>query len=82
MAGVLFPPSDLKALIGDKVFDVVCECGELKSTQQLRLRPPSFWTGFTAAIKHSNDHHGFLKGEELRVLLDFDSRVAILNSSG
>lgn len=82
MAGVLFPNSDLKVLIGDKVFNMVCECGELKSTQQLRLRPPSFWTGFTAAIKHAKDLHGFSKGEELKVLLDFDRNVATLRSSG
>lgn len=76
MAGVLFPNADLRVLIKDFVFNVSCECGEMSSTQQLRLRPPNFWTGFTAALKHVVDFHGFARGHSLLLLVDFDSKNA------
>ena len=77
-AGVLFPTSDLRSLIVDCVFSVSCECAQMESVQQLRLRPPSFWTGFTALIKHSMNIHNFIKGEEIHIELDFENLKAIL----
>ena len=72
MAGVLFPSAELRALIKDYVFDVSCECGRMSSTQQLRLRPPNFWTGFTAALKHALDSHQVSKGDSVAMHLDFE----------
>lgn len=75
-AGVLFPRVELKEMIKDAVFKVVCECGKMNSVQELKLRPPNFWTGFTAAIKHCMDYHYFAKGDELNILLNFESGTA------
>ena len=77
-AGVLFPSSDLRAMVADTVFPVSCMCGLMESVQQLRLRPPNFWTGFTAAIKHAINEHEFKKGGELHILLDFETSSAKL----
>ena len=80
MAGVLFPSAELRGLIKDYVFDVVCECGNMSSTQQLRLRPPNFWTGFTAALKHAMNSHGLSKGKKIELVLDFEkSQALVLN---
>ena len=75
-AGVLFPRVELKEMIKDAVFKVVCECGEMNSVQELKLRPPNFWTGFTAAIKHCMDYHHFAKGDELNIVLNFEYKIA------
>jgi len=75
-AGVLFPPPDLRALISELKFTVVCDCGKLQTEQQLRFKLPTFWTGFTSAIKHLTDHHHYSKGEEITILIDFDSTTA------
>jgi hypothetical protein len=79
-AGVLFPSSDLRAMVLDSVFPVTCSCGRMESVQRLRLRPPNFWTGFTAAIKHAITQHNYVKGEEIKILLDFEKKSAILMS--
>ncbi len=76
MAGVLFPNAELRDLIKDFAFGVTCECDEMTSAQQLRLRPPNFWTGFTAALKHMMVAHGFTKGDTLFLRLDFDRKNA------
>jgi hypothetical protein len=52
----------------------------MESVQRLRLRPPNFWTGFTAAIKHLITQHNYVKGEEIKILLDFEKKSAILMS--
>ncbi len=78
MAGVLFPGAELRALIKDYVFDVGCECGKMSSTQQLRLRPPNFWTGFTAALKHALDNHQISRGDSITMLLDFECSKMIM----
>ena len=75
-AGVLFPSADLRAMIKDKLFSVNCSCNRLETQQQLRLRPPSFWTGFTAAIKHAMNDHNFSKNDVFKILLDFDTSKA------
>ena len=77
-AGVLFPSTDLRAMVLDSVFPVTCSCGRMESVQRLRLRPPNFWTGFTAAIKHAINQHNYVKGEEIKILLDFEKTSAIL----
>lgn len=77
-AGVLFPSSELRAMIGENIFTVSCECGKMESIQQLRLRPPNFWTGFTATIKHAINQHNYVKGEEIRIILDFGNSSAVL----
>ena len=78
--GVLNPPPDLRDMVRDILFPVSCTCGQMESLQKLRLQPPNFWTGFTAAIKHAIDQHGYSKGEEIRMLLDFEESKAILIS--
>lgn len=75
-AGVLFPRVELKEIIKDAVFKVVCGCGKMNSVQKLKLRPPNFWTGFSAAIKHCMDYHHFSKGDELVILLNFETETA------
>jgi hypothetical protein len=79
-AGVLFPPNDLRDMVKDVIFDVACDCLGMASEQQLRLRPPSFWTGFTGAIRHLTTDHYFVKGETVTMTLNFDLRTAIINS--
>jgi len=81
MAGVLFPKAELRAMIKDHSFDVECQCGRLNSTQQLRLRDPSFWTGFSASIKHLKDDHFYAKGAEVKILLDFNRLAAVIRTS-
>jgi hypothetical protein len=78
-AGVLFPSSDLRDMIKEIAFDVSCECHRMQSEQQLRLRPPSFWTGFSGAIRHLTTEHYFSKGESISMLLDFETKLAIIN---
>lgn len=78
MAGVLFPSAELRALIQGYVFDVFCECGKISSTQQLRLRLPNFWTGFTGALKHAIDFHQLTKGGQVSIRLSFDESKAVL----
>lgn len=77
-AGVLFPPNDLRDMVKETAFDVLCECRGMSSEQQLRLRPPSFWTGFTGAIRHLTSEHYFVKGESVTMLLDFDNHKALI----
>ena len=75
-AGVLFPKQELRDLIKNIAFDVVCACGAFESNQQLRLKDPSFWTGFTAAIKHLRNHHGWHERSEVSMRLNFDAKTA------
>lgn len=77
-AGVLFPPNDLRDMVKEVAFDVLCECRGMSSEQQLRLRPPSFWTGFTGAIRHLTSEHYFAKGESVSMILDFDNKRALI----
>ena len=79
-AGVLFPPPDLRAMIRYINFSVECECGKLASEQQLRFKPPTFWTGFSAAIKHLTDNHHYAKGEEICILVDFDAKKGLIQA--
>lgn len=79
-AGVLFPSNELKDMIKEIAFDVTCDCGGMVSEQQFRLRPPSFWTGFTAAIKHMTSSHFYIKGEVIEVVLRFDEQSAVLRT--
>lgn len=80
-AGVLFPTLDLSALIKEFIFDVECSCRGMESNQQLRLRPPNFWTGFTAAIKHAMNVHQFKREDEFKIVLDFDGPTATILTS-
>lgn len=75
-SGILFPSTELREMIKDSTFSVVCGCGKLNSIQQLRLTPDDFWMGFTAAIKHFMELHHFSKGDELVILLNFESKIA------
>lgn len=77
-AGVLFPPQDLREMIKNISFDQYCACGHLETKQQLRFHPPSFWTGFTASIKHAMKSHDYKKEIDIKVLLDFDAHSALL----
>lgn len=80
-AGVLFPKVELRVMIKDHSFDVECQCGEFNSNQQLRFKNPSFWTGFTASIKHLKNNHSYAKGEEVKILLDFNRLAAVIKIS-
>jgi hypothetical protein len=75
-AGVLFPKQELRDLIKDLSIDVQCECENFESKQQLRHREPSFWTGFTAAIKHLRNQHSWREGEDVRMLIKFEDSLA------
>jgi hypothetical protein len=75
-AGVLFPKQDLRAMIKPHSFQVSCYCNSYESNQMLRLKEPSFWTGFTGAIKHLQNHHGYSRGEEISILLDMNTKIA------
>lgn len=77
-AGVLFPPHELRDMVKEIAFDVSCECGGMISEQQLRLRPPNFWTGFTGTIRHLTSEHYFAKGESVTMILDFDNHRALI----
>ena len=77
-AGVLFPKAELRDMIKAHAFDVSCGCGTFESNQQLRLRNPSFWTGFTGSIKHLQNHHGYTKGDEIHMLVNLEKKVATL----
>jgi hypothetical protein len=75
-AGVLFPNPELRNMIKAFVFNVACDCGKLQSEQQLKLKDPSFWTGFSATIKHMTDFHHFTKGDDITMHLNFDTKLA------
>ena len=75
-AGVLFPSIELRNMIREISFSVICECDGMASEQQLRLRPPSFWTGFTGTIRHLTSEHHYVKGEMISMVLDFDANIA------
>lgn len=77
-AGVLFPKQELRDLINNLAIDVDCRCGKFESKQQLRLREPSFWTGFTAAIKHLRNQHSWREGEDVRMLINFEDCSATI----
>jgi hypothetical protein len=62
-------------LISELQFKVGCECGKLATEQLLRFKPPTFWTGFSSAIKHLTDQHHYVKGEDIRMLIDFDDMM-------
>jgi len=57
-------------------FPVECFCGAFESNQMLRMKNPSFWTGFTGSIKHLQNQHGYKKGHEIQILLDMDQKTA------
>ena len=75
-AGVLFPKQDLRDMIKPYSFEVTCFCGAFQSNQMLRLKKPSFWTGFTGAIKHLQNHHDYKRGQEICILLDMEKKIA------
>jgi hypothetical protein len=79
-AGVLFPKQELRDMVKLHSFPVECFCGTFESNQMLRMKNPSFWTGFTGAIKHLQNQHGYKKGQEIQMLLDMDRKTAkVLN---
>lgn len=81
-AGVLFPKQELRDMVKLYSFHVECFCGSFESNQMLRMKNPSFWTGFTGSIKHLQNHHGYKKGQEIRILLNMDKKSAmVLNAS-
>ena len=75
-AGVLFPKQELRDMVKLHSFSVKCFCGSFESNQMLRMKNPSFWTGFTGAIKHLQNHHGYKKGQEIQILLDMEEKIA------
>lgn len=75
-SGILFPPRELREMIKDVAFSVVCSCEKLISNQQLRLTADDFWTGFTAAIRHFMNLHDFVKGDQLVIWLNFQTKIA------
>jgi hypothetical protein len=75
-AGVLFPKQELRDMVKLHSFPVECFCGAFESNQMLRIKNPSFWTGFTGSIKHLQNQHGYKKGQEIQILLDMDKKTA------
>jgi hypothetical protein len=75
-AGVLFPKQELRDMVKLHSFQVKCFCEAFESNQMLRLKNPSFWTGFTGSIKHLQNHHGYKKGQEISILLDMEEKIA------
>ncbi len=75
-AGVLFPKQELRDMVKLHSFPVECFCGTFESNQMLRMKNPSFWTGFTGSIKHLQNQHGYKKGQEIQMLLDMDKKTA------
>jgi hypothetical protein len=75
-AGVLFPKQELRDMVKLHSFPVECFCGAFESNQMLRMKNPSFWTGFTGSIKHLQNQHGYKKGQEIQILLDMDKKTA------
>jgi hypothetical protein len=75
-AGVLFPKQELRDMVKLHSFQVECFCGSFESNQMLRMKNPSFWTGFTGSIKHLQNHHGYKKGQEINILLDMEKKIA------
>ena len=75
-AGVLFPKQELRDMVKLHSFPVECFCGAFESNQMLRMKNPSFWTGFTGSIKHLQNQHGYKKGQEIQMLLDMDTKTA------
>jgi hypothetical protein len=75
-AGVLFPKQELRDMVKLHSFQVKCFCEAFESNQMLRLKNPSFWTGFTGSIKHLQNHHGYKKGQEIQILLDMEDKIA------
>ena len=75
-AGVLFPKQELRDMVKLHSFPVECFCGAFESNQMLRMKNPSFWTGFTGSIKHLQNQHGYKKGQEIQMLLDMDKKTA------
>ena len=75
-AGVLFPKQELRDMVKLHSFQVECFCGSFESNQMLRMKNPSFWTGFTGSIKHLQNHHGYKKGQEIRILLNMEKKIA------
>ena len=81
-AGVLFPKQELRDMVKLHSFQVECFCGSFESNQMLRMKNPSFWTGFTGSIKHLQNHHGYKKGQEIRILLNMENKSAmVLNAN-
>ena len=77
-AGVLFPKQELRDMVKLHSFQVECFCGSFESNQMLRMKNPSFWTGFTGSIKHLQNHHGYKKGQEIRILLNMENISAMV----
>jgi len=75
-AGVLFPKQELRDMVKLHSFPVECFCGTFESNQMLRMKNPSFWTGFTGSIKHLQNQHSYKKGQEIQMLLDMDKKTA------
>jgi hypothetical protein len=75
-AGVLFPKQELRDMVKLHSFPVECFCGAFESNQMLRMKNPSFWTGFTGSIKHLQNQHSYKKGQEIQMLLDMDKKTA------
>jgi hypothetical protein len=77
-AGVLFPKQELRDMVKLHSFQVECFCGSFESNQMLRMKNPSFWTGFTGSIKHLQNYHGYKKGQVIRILLNMEKRSAMI----
>lgn len=81
-AGVLFPKQELRDMVKPHSFQVECFCGAFESNQMLRMKNPSFWTGFTGSIKHLQNQHGYKKGQEIQISLNMDKKTAKILDAG
>lgn len=75
-AGVLFPKQELRDMVKLHSFQVKCFCESFESNQMLRMKNPSFWTGFTGSIKHLQNQHGYKKGQEIQILINMEEKIA------
>lgn len=77
-SGTIFPPSELRQMFIDYVFDSNCLCGKLSSKQQVKFAPSGFWTGFTAMIRHGMHEHNMKADSKFIFIFDFDSNSVVL----
>lgn len=80
-SGTIFPPSGLKQMVIEYVFDSNCSCGKLLSKQQVKFAPSGFWTGFTAMIKHGLKEHNMDKESEFIFVFNFENNSVALHPS-
>lgn len=79
LSGVIFPTKAVKEILRNMEFRPKCNCGQLFTSQRIKVTESNFLMGFNAIFKHGINEHGLIVGSEFEVEFDFKLNSCTLN---